>query len=76
MTGTVIGGTAMSGSLGMATGPGRRADYDTLASYTWLDLGPGMGWRLLIAMTFRLSRKNREQVAPLSQGTIPRVRSS
>src|SRR5437660_1881435 len=56
MMGTVIGGTAMAGSLGMATGPlAGGLIYDTLASYTWLYLGSaGMGLgAFLIAMTFR-----------------------
>ena len=38
--GTVIGGTAMAGSLGMATGPiAGGLIYDTFASYTWLYVG-------------------------------------
>ncbi|MBV9288602.1 MAG: MFS transporter, partial [Hyphomicrobiales bacterium] len=37
MMGTVIGGTAMAGSLGMATGPlAGGLIYDAFASYTWL----------------------------------------
>ena len=40
MMGTVIGGTAMAGSLGMATGPvAGGLIYDTFASYTWLYAG-------------------------------------
>jgi predicted MFS family arabinose efflux permease len=54
--GTVIGGTAMAGSLGMATGPiAGGLIYDTFASYTWLYVGSwamGLG-AFLIAMTFR-----------------------
>ena len=56
MMGTVIGGTAMAGSLGMATGPlVGGLIYDSFASYTWLYLGScGMGLgAFLIAMTFR-----------------------
>ncbi len=56
MMGTVIGGTAMAGSLGMATGPlAGGLIYDTFASYTWLYVGSwafGVG-AFLIAMTFR-----------------------
>ena len=80
MMGTVIGGTAMAGSLGMATGPlAGGLIYDTLASYTWLYLGSaGMGLgAFLIAMTFRpFPKEQKEQAAPLLQGTIPRARSS
>ncbi|HEV7321479.1 MAG TPA: MFS transporter [Ensifer sp.] len=56
MMGTVIGGTAMAGSLGMATGPlAGGMIYDALASYTWLYVGSwgiGLG-AFLIALTFR-----------------------
>ncbi|MFB9262617.1 MFS transporter [Bradyrhizobium erythrophlei] len=56
MMGTVIGGTAMAGSLGMATGPlAGGLIYDTFASYTWLYVGSfamGLG-AFLIIMTFR-----------------------
>jgi predicted MFS family arabinose efflux permease len=80
MMGTVIGGTAMAGSLGMATGPlAGGLIYDTLASYTWLYLGSaGMGLgAFLIAMTFRpFPKEQKEQAAPLLQGAIPRARSS
>jgi MFS family permease len=54
--GTVIGGTAMAGSLGMATGPlAGGLIYDTFASYAWLYIGSwafGLG-AFFIAMTFR-----------------------
>ena len=56
MMGTIIGGTAMAGSLGMATGPiGGGLIYDAFASYTWLYVGAwGMGiGAVLIASTFR-----------------------
>ncbi len=56
MLGTVIGGTAMAGSLGMATGPiAGGLIYDTFASYAWLYIGAwGMGLgAFLMAMTFR-----------------------
>jgi MFS family permease len=56
MLGTVIGGTAMAGSLGMATGPiAGGLIYDTFASYAWLYIGAwGMGLgACLMAMAFR-----------------------
>jgi len=56
MMGTVIGGTAMAGSLGMATGPlAGGLIYDTFASYAWLYIGSwimGLG-AFLILLTFR-----------------------
>ena len=56
MMGTVIGGTAMAGGLGMATGPlAGGMIYDTFASYGWLFIGSfgiGIG-AFLIAMTFK-----------------------
>jgi predicted MFS family arabinose efflux permease len=56
MMGTIIGGTAMAGSLGMATGPlAGGLIYDTFASYGWLYIGAwgiGIG-AFLIAMTFK-----------------------
>ena len=54
MMGTVIGGTTMLGSLGMATGPVLGGWlYDTLGSYGWLYLcASGFGiLAMLIAMT-------------------------
>jgi MFS family permease len=56
MMGTIIGGTAMAGSLGMAIGPlAGGLIYDTFASYGWLYIGAsGMGvGAFLIALTFR-----------------------
>jgi len=57
MMGTVIGGTAMAGSLGMATGPlAGGLIYDAFASYAWLYIGSwimGLG-AFMIALTFRL----------------------
>jgi MFS family permease len=56
MMGTVIGGIAMAGSLGMATGPlAGGLIYDTFASYSWLYIGSfGLGTgAFLIALTFR-----------------------
>jgi MFS family permease len=56
MMGTVIGGTAMAGSLGMATGPVVGGlIYDRFGSYGWLFLvsgALGLG-AFLIALTFR-----------------------
>jgi MFS family permease len=56
MMGTIIGGTAMAASLGMATGPlAGGLIYDTFASYEWLYIGAwaiGIG-AFLIALTFR-----------------------
>ena len=56
MMGTVIGGTAMAGSLGMATGPvAGGLIYDTFTSYAWLYIGAwGMGLgAFLMALSFR-----------------------
>jgi MFS family permease len=57
MMGTVIGGTAMAGSLGMATGPlAGGLIFDALGTYRWLYLGScalGLG-AFLISMTFKL----------------------
>jgi MFS family permease len=69
MMGTVIGGTAMAGSLGMATGPlAGGLIYDTFASYAWLYVGSwimGLG-AFLIALTFRpfLAAKAEPEPAP------------
>jgi MFS family permease len=56
MMGTVIGGSAMAGSLGMATGPlAGGLIYDSFAGYRWLYVGAwgiGIG-AFLIASTFR-----------------------
>jgi MFS family permease len=56
MMGTIIGGSAMAGSLGMATGPLLGGwIFDTTASYGWLyiaSFGMGIG-AVLIAMTFK-----------------------
>ena len=70
MMGTVIGGTAMAGSLGMATGPvAGGLIYDTFASYAWLYIGSwafGLG-AFAIALTFRPfpKTKTEAQVAPV-----------
>ena len=67
MMGTVIGGTAMAGSLGMALGPlAGGLIYDALASYRWLYVGSwamGIG-AFLIATTFRPFPKDETEVAP------------
>src|SRR6266853_2115129 len=64
MMGTVIGGTAMAGSLGMATGPlAGGLIYDTFASYAWLYIGSwafGLG-AFVIALTFRPFSKDATQ---------------
>jgi MFS family permease len=67
MLGTVIGGTAMAGSLGMATGPiAGGLIYDTFASYAWLYIGAwGMGLgAFLLAMMFRPFAKAQGQAVP------------
>ena len=67
MMGTVIGGTAMAGSLGMALGPlAGGLIYDALASYTWLYVGSwamGIG-AFLIAITFRPFPNDEPEAAP------------
>jgi MFS family permease len=69
MMGTVIGGTAMAGSLGMATGPvAGGLIYDSFASYAWLYIGSwavGLG-AFLIALTFRPFPKEATQPAPMT----------
>ena len=68
MMGTVIGGSAMAGSLGMATGPvAGGLIYDTFASYAWLYIGSfavGLG-AFLIALTFRPFPKAETQPTPM-----------
>jgi MFS family permease len=67
MMGTVIGGTAMAGSLGMATGPiAGGLIYDTFASYAWLYIGAwGMGLgAFLMALSFRPFPKARATPVP------------
>jgi len=67
LMGTVIGGTAMAGGLGMATGPvAGGLIYDTYASYGWLFIGSfgiGIG-AFLIAMTFKPFPKTQPALAP------------
>jgi MFS family permease len=67
MMGTVIGGTAMAGSLGMATGPiAGGLIYDTFAGYAWLYIGAwGMGLgAFLMALCFRPFAKARAVPVP------------
>jgi predicted MFS family arabinose efflux permease len=67
MMGTVIGGTAMAGSLGMAAGPlAGGLIFDAFASYTWLYVGSwgiGIG-AFLIAITFRPFPRTRSETVP------------
>jgi MFS family permease len=67
MMGTVIGGIAMAGSLGMATGPlAGGLIYDTFASYAWLYIGSwafGMG-AFLIILTFKPLPAAQAETAP------------
>lgn len=56
MMGTIIGGTSMAGSLGMAAGPlAGGLLYDSYGSYSWLYIGSwGIGIAaFLVAMTFK-----------------------
>jgi len=73
MMGTVIGGTAMAGSLGMATGPvAGGLIYDTFASYAWLYIGSwafGLG-AFAIALTFRPFPKAEASVFAAPQGSL------
>ena len=67
MMGTVIGGTAMAGSLGMSIGPVIGGlIFDRLGSYGWLYLGScgiGIG-AFLVALTFKpIPRNEVESVA-------------
>jgi MFS family permease len=67
MMGTVIGGTAMAGGLGMATGPlAGGLIYDAFASYGWLYIGAwGLGiGAFLIALTFQPLAKSQLALAP------------
>jgi MFS family permease len=69
MMGTVIGGTAMAGSLGMATGPlAGGLIYDAFSSYAWLYIASsamGLG-AFLMAMTFRPFAKPQGQAAAVA----------
>ncbi|MBR0776207.1 MFS transporter [Bradyrhizobium diazoefficiens] len=69
MLGTVIGGTAMAGSLGMATGPlAGGLIYDAFSSYAWLYIGSwAMGlFAFLMAMTFRPFARPQGAAAPVA----------
>ena len=67
MMGTVIGGTTMAASLGMATGPmAGGLIFDSFASYGWMYIGAwgiGIG-AFLIALTFKPFAKAQPAVAP------------
>ena len=67
MMGTVVGGSAMAGSLGMAIGPllGGMI-FDAFGTYRWLYIGAwGMGiGSFLIAMLFRPFPKEQVSAAP------------
>jgi MFS family permease len=69
LMGTVIGGTAMAGSLGMATGPiAGGLIFDSLGGYEWLYVGSwaiGLG-AFLIAATFRPMAKPQPVLAMAS----------
>jgi MFS family permease len=72
MMGTVIGGTAMAGALGMATGPvAGGLIYDALGSYAWLYLGAwGMGiGAFLIALLFKPIAKTSAKPQSVSAAT-------
>jgi MFS family permease len=66
LMGTVIGGTAMAGGLGMATGPlAGGLIYDSFASYQWLYVGSwavGIG-AFLIAATFKPVAKSQTAIS-------------
>jgi MFS family permease len=66
LMGTVIGGTAMAGSLGMATGPvAGGLIYEALGSYRWLYLGSfviGLG-AVMIALLFRPASREYQAAA-------------
>lgn len=67
MMGMVIGGMAMAGGLGMASGPvAGGLIYDSFASYAWLFIGAfilGIG-AFLIALTFKPFPKKQPLPAP------------
>jgi len=66
MMGTVIGGTTMASSLGMALGPVLGGlIYDTFSSYAWLFIGAfslGIG-AFLAAMAFTRLPPRRQMMA-------------
>lgn len=67
MMGTVIGGTAMAGSLGMATGPVIGGlIYDRFGSYGWMYIGSaavGLG-AFLVALTFKPMPTREPELVP------------
>jgi MFS family permease len=67
MMGTVIGGTAMAGSLGMATGPlAGGLIFDAFDGYAWLYVGSwgiGIG-AFLIALTFKPFPNDEPETVP------------
>ena len=66
--GTMIGGTAMAGSLGMAAGPlAGGLIYDAFASYAWRYIGSwaGLG-AFLMALTFRPFPRGQTQPAAMA----------
>jgi MFS family permease len=67
MMGTVIGGTTMASSVGMALGPVLGGlIYDSLSSYTWLFIGAfalGLGSFLSALAFLRLPRRAPQAVA-------------
>jgi MFS family permease len=69
MMGTVIGGTAMAGGLGMALGPvAGGLIYDSFATYSWLYIGAwciGLG-AFLISLTFRPFPKGEAEPEPVA----------
>jgi MFS family permease len=67
MMGTVIGGTALAGGLGMATGPlAGGLIFDTFGNYTWLYIGAwGMGiGAFLIASSFKPLPRDQQDPVP------------
>lgn len=73
MMGTIMGGTAMAGGFGMATGPVLGGlIYDQYATYSWMFVASavlGMG-AFVIALTFKpVSRISSAQPLPVPGGT-------
>jgi MFS family permease len=67
MMGTVIGGTALAGGLGMATGPlAGGLIFDSFGSYSWLYIGAwGMGiGAFLIASSFKPFPRDQQEPVP------------
>jgi MFS family permease len=74
MMGTIIGGTAMAGSFGMASGPlVGGLIFDRLGSYGWLYLGSagiGIG-AFLIALTFKPFPQRQLEPLPITGSNLP-----